>query len=240
MDEISIIPLPLLLTGPPPAAPSHAIPAIPSILLLVAAIMRSTDRLFFVSCKFGNNDAREWRLARVAFMDSMSLYPSCTLDGRFLFEFYTCHPADWRYNVVNQRYWLQLHSRSDLASPCSSMDTRIVHPSDTFDSCAAHHKLMPFRKWLNMCHLDTYIYGPFNLASVCGRKAQDPIAQSDWDVLHRHSLMFNNSVPHFDVPTYSVHCDRGAHVTFHNDSTCAILILKHSRTSETEDIYRGT
>jgi hypothetical protein len=95
LDEISIIPLPLLLTGLPPAAPTHSIPAIPSILLLVAAIVRSTDRLFFVSCKFGNNDAREWRLACVAFMDSMSLYPSCTLDGQFLFEFYICHPADW-------------------------------------------------------------------------------------------------------------------------------------------------
>ncbi len=57
-------------------------------MLLVAAIVRSTDHLFFVSCKFGNNDAWEWRLTRVVFMDSMSLYPSCTLDGRFLFEFY--------------------------------------------------------------------------------------------------------------------------------------------------------
>jgi hypothetical protein len=95
LDEISIILLPLLLRGPPPAAPTHAIPAIPSISLLVAAIVRSTDSLFFVSCKFCDNDAREWRLTRVAFMDSMSLYPSCTLDSWFLFEFYICHPADW-------------------------------------------------------------------------------------------------------------------------------------------------
>jgi hypothetical protein len=240
LDEISIILLPLLFTGPPPAALTHAIPAIPSISLLVAAIVRSTDRLFFVLFKFGDNNAREWRLAHVAFMDSMSLYPSCTLDGRLLFEFYICHPADWRYNAVNQRYWLQLHSRSDLASPCSSTDTHLVRPSDTSDSYAARHKLMPFRKWLNICHLDTYIHGPFNFASVCGRKTRDRVAQSDWDVLHRHSLMFNNPVPRFDVPTYSVHSDRGAHVTFHDDSTCAILMLEHSRMSETEDIYRGT
>ncbi len=85
MDENSITPIPAFSSGPPPAAPVHPIPDIPSIQLLVAAIIRSTDHLFFVSCKFGDNDAREWRLARVAFMDSMSLYPSCTLDSRFLF-----------------------------------------------------------------------------------------------------------------------------------------------------------
>jgi hypothetical protein len=163
-----------------------------------------------------------------------------TLDSRFLIEFYICHPADWRYNAVNQRYWLQLHSRSDLASPCSSMDTHLVHPTDTSDSYAARHKLMPFRKWLNICHLDTYIHGPFDFASVCGHKTRDCVAQSDWDVLHWHSSMFNNPVPHFDVPTYSVHCDRGANVMFRDNSTCTILMLKHSWTSETEDIYRGT
>jgi hypothetical protein len=126
MDKNSIFPLPALITGLPPAAPIHPIPAVPSILLLVAAIVHSTDRLFFVSCKFGDNNAREWRLARVAFLDSMSLYPLCTLNGRFLFEFYIYHPADWRYNVINQRYWLQLHSTRNLASPCLTTNTHLV------------------------------------------------------------------------------------------------------------------
>ena len=240
MDKISIIPLPLLLTGPPPAAPTHAILAIPSILLLVATIVRSTDRQFFVSCKFGDNNAREWRLARVVFMDSMSLYPSCTLDGRFLFEFYICHPADWRYNAVNQRYWLQLHSRSDLASPCSSTDTHLVRPTDTSDSYASCRKLMPFRKWLNIRHLDTYIHGPFNFASVRGCKTRDCVAQSDWDVLHWNKLIFSNPVPRFDVLTYSVHCNHGTQMAFHDNATCTVLIAKHSQTSKTKDIYRGT
>jgi hypothetical protein len=95
LNENGIFPLPALITGLPPAAPTHPIPAVPSILLLVTAIVHSTDRLFFVSCKFGDNNAQEWRLARVAFLDSMSLYPSCALDSQFLFEFYICHPADW-------------------------------------------------------------------------------------------------------------------------------------------------
>ncbi len=223
MDKNGIFPLPALITRPPPAAPTHPIPAVPSILLLVTAIVRSTDRQFFISCKFGDNDAREWRLAQVAFLDSMSLYPLCTLDGWFLFKFYICHQADWRYNAINQRYWLQLHSTRDLASLCSTTDTHLVHPTDTSDSYIACHKLMPFRKWLNICHLDTYIHRPFNFASVRGRKTRDRVAQSDWDIRHQNSLMFNNPAPRFDVPTYLVHCNHGAHMTFHDNATCTIF-----------------
>jgi hypothetical protein len=160
LDKNGIFPLPALVTGLPPAVPTHPILAVPSILLLVAAIVRSTDRLFFVSCKFGDNDAREWQLAWVAFLDLMSLYPLCTLDDQFLFKFYICHPADWRYNAINQRYWLQLHSTRDLASPCSTTNTHLACPTDTSDSYVARRKLMPFRKWLNIRHLDTYIHGP--------------------------------------------------------------------------------
>jgi hypothetical protein len=90
--------------GPPPAAPAHSIPTIPAIHLLTATIISSTDKLFFVSHSIGANNSREWRLARIAFNDSVSLYPSCTLDGRFIFKFYIGHPSDWCYNAVNQRY----------------------------------------------------------------------------------------------------------------------------------------
>ncbi len=146
MDENIITPVPAFWIGPPPAAPVHPIPAVPSIQLLVAAIVRSTDHLFFVSCRFGDNNAQEWQLARVAFMDSMSLYPSCTLDGRFLFKFYIYHPADWRHNAVNQQYWLQLHSVDVLCFLYLALDTHLICPCDTSDSYATCHKLMPFRK----------------------------------------------------------------------------------------------
>jgi hypothetical protein len=76
--------------------------------------------------------------------------------------------------------------------------------------------------------MDTYTHGPFDFASVRGRKTWDPVAQSNWDVLHWNSLMFNNPVPRFDIPTYSVHCDHGAHVTFHNNATCTVLMAEHS------------
>jgi hypothetical protein len=59
MSGDSISKLPVLTTGPPPAAPHHYIPSIPAIYLLTAAIINSTDRLFFVSHSIGANDARK-------------------------------------------------------------------------------------------------------------------------------------------------------------------------------------
>ncbi len=237
MDKNSISLLPAFTTGPPPAAPIHPIPAIPSILLLVAAIVQNTDCLFFISCKFCNNNAREWRLAWVAFMESMSLYPSCTPDGRFLFKFYICHPDDWCYNAINQWYWLQLHSVSNLAFPRLTTETHLVWPTDSSNSYAAHHKLMRFRKWLNICHMDTYIHGPFDFASVRGHKTRDCVSQTDWDVLYCHQLMFYNPVPSFNVPTYSMYFDCSAHIVFHNEAACKLLLIELSWMFNTEDIY---
>jgi hypothetical protein len=162
----SLATLPMMATGPPPSEPNHVIPSIPAIHLLTASIICSIDRLFFVSHSIGLNDAREWRLVRVAFEDSLSLYPLCTQDGRFLFEFYICHPSDWRYNAINQRYWLQYHNLLDIQSPHTASETHMIRQSNSSASYATRHKLVPFCKWLNISHLDTYIHGPFEFASV--------------------------------------------------------------------------
>ena len=105
---------PVFATGPPPEPPSVSIPTIPSVESITAAIVNSSDKLFFISVPIGDNDVREWRLVSLAFKQSVALYPSCMQDGRFLFEFYICHPDDWRYNSINQRYWLQYHHSDDI------------------------------------------------------------------------------------------------------------------------------
>ena len=144
MSGDSISKLLVLTTGPPPAAPNHSIPSVPAIHLLTAAIIKSTDRLFFVSHSIGVNDAREWRLAQIAFTDFVSIYPSCKLDGRFLFEFYICHPTDWRYNAVNQHYWIQFHGCEDILHPLLTTNTHLVCSSDTSDDYAKCHNLLLF------------------------------------------------------------------------------------------------
>jgi hypothetical protein len=162
----------------------------------------------------------------------MSIYPSCTLDCWFLFKFYICHPADWQYNAVNQRYWIQFHGREDITHPSLSTETHLVQPSDTSDDYAQRHNLLSFRKWLNITHLDTYIHGPFEFATICDRKMHDRISQDDWDVIWKYSSMFQNPLPTFDVPTYLIHVDQGAHVKYHNKALADILCFKASQMSE--------
>ncbi len=222
----------MLTTGPPPAAPTHSVPTVPEIHLLTAAIIKSTDRLLVVSHSIGANDACEWRLAWVAFTASVSVYPSCTLDGWFLFEFYICNPADWPYNAVNQRYWIQCHGWEDITHPTLSTKTHLVCPSDMSEDYARRHNILPFWKWLNITHLDTYIHVPFEFISAHGRKRRDRISQEDWNILQRHVSMFQNPIPKFYVPTYSIHVDRGAHVTYHDQAHTDILCFEASRTSD--------
>jgi hypothetical protein len=88
----SITTLHVLNTGPPPAAPNHTIPTIPAIRLLTDAIIQSLDKLFFVSHSICANDASEWHLARVAFQDSVALYPCARrMAGTFLISTFAIH-----------------------------------------------------------------------------------------------------------------------------------------------------
>ncbi len=147
---------PVMATGP-----SLCPPTILFLHLLTAGIIWSSDCLFFVSHSIGSNEAHEWWLVQVAFEDSMLIYPSCTQDGKVLFEFYICHPSDWHYNVINQRFCLQSHNMSNIMSSHSAMETNLICLPNSSTSYAAHHKLVPFRKWLTILHLDTYIHRPF-------------------------------------------------------------------------------
>jgi hypothetical protein len=115
--------------------------------------------------------------------------------------------------------------------PTLSTDTHLIRPSDTSDAYAVRHKLVPFRKWLNISHLDTFIHGPFDFASIQGRKTRDRISQDDWDILAKHTSMFGNPLPRFDVPTYSIHVNRGAHVQFHDKALSNVLLFEASRAS---------
>ncbi len=166
LADDSFAALSMMAISPPPSGPHHVIPSIPAIHLLTASIICSINHLFFVLHRIGSNDAREWQLVRVAFKDSISLYPLCTQDRRFLFKFYICHPSNWCYNAINQRYWLQHHDLLDIQSPHPALETNLIQPSDSSASYATRHKLVPFCKWLNISHLDTFIHRLFEFASI--------------------------------------------------------------------------
>ena len=96
-------------TPDPPAAPPIP-PPCPSLAELTPKIIASHDKLFFISHWVPGSDAAEWSLVRIPLTDSLSLHPSSMQDGKFLVEFYICHPDDKAFNGTNQRYWLEYHS----------------------------------------------------------------------------------------------------------------------------------
>ncbi len=198
-------------------------PAVPPVSTLIASIIDSVDRLFFVSHSLGNPSTHEQRLTQVAFLDSMALYPLCLQDGCFLVKFYTLHYDNVWFNAINQRYWLQYHCLGDYATPTSSTQTHLIHPSDTFKTHATKQKLIPFWRWWNLTCFNTYIHGLFNFAIVNGCKTRTHISQANWDVLSHHKLQFMNLVPLFDLPSYSIHADQGVHTMTCNPSHVAAL-----------------
>jgi hypothetical protein len=184
----------------------------PSITTLSPLIISSSNKLFFISSKIGTADCREWRLVRVAFEDSVALCPSCLQDGRFLVDFYMSHPANIRYNAINQRFWLQYRNRT--TATFGTLDAHLITPSNTSEARAARLHLIPLRAWVNLTHGDTYIHGPFDFAIVNGRKSRDRVGQEAWDALASRQSMFSNPLPRFDLPTYSIHVDRGVYTVY--------------------------
>jgi hypothetical protein len=218
---------PILYTGPPLSLAAPCPPFTPILSALIASIINSSDRLFFIAYSLGNPTTRKWHLVRIAFADSTALYPSCLQDGQFLVEFYTLHHTDVRFNAINQRYWLQYNSINNISTPSPSTATHLIRLSDTSEPHASRLWLVLFRRWINLTHSDTLLHGLFEFATVHGRKTRDCISQSDWDILSCYHMAFNNPIPQFDLPSYSIHVDQGTHIaicdTLNNDALCAAL-----------------
>jgi hypothetical protein len=92
----------VLYTGPPPSPAAYQTPPIPPISSLVASIIKSSDKLFFIAHSYNDPTMRKWRLSHIAFDDSTTLSPSRLQDGRFLVEFFTLHHDDIRYGTTPQ------------------------------------------------------------------------------------------------------------------------------------------
>ena len=128
--------------------------------------------MFFIAHRVPGTTASEWYLVRVDLDSTISANPNAMQDGRFLVEFYVGHPADKRYNAINQRFWLEYHPIIDMANPFRNRTTHLIRPSDQSQAYAAKERLRPFRQWARLNHSDTYISGPFDFAVINGRKPE--------------------------------------------------------------------
>jgi len=163
----------------------------------------------------------------------MASYSSCLIDGRYLVDLYISHPSNSCYNAINKHFWLQYYSQDDMMANLTSANTHLIHPSDSSKTYASRHKLLPFLNYINLTHSDTFIHGPCDFSTINNRKRRDRICQSDWDILKSHCDLYHNPLPHFDVPTYSVHVDVGAHTTFYSAALSNDLFSSAQRTLHT-------
>ncbi len=209
-----------LYTGLPPSAPTRSIPKIPLANILAQHIISSAYKIFFISRRIGCSiaDISKWRFIHVSLPATMSSYPSCLKDGKDVVDFYVVHPSDFCYNTINQRFWLQYNVQDNLLGPCSSLDTHLICPPDTSKAYAKCYKQLPFHCFVDLTHSGTYIHGPFNFATIHGKKSCNWICQADWDMLWSQTSIFHNPIPSFEEPTHPVHVDPCAHMTFHD--TC--------------------
>ena len=201
------------------AAPPVTKPTLPLITDLTSNLITSRDRLFFIAHRVPGTNVSEWSLVRVALEDSLALNPQAFHDGRFLVDFYICHPQDKFFNAVNQRYWLEYHPQSSVESSPREL-AHLIRPSSSSSQYARAEGLRPFRQWVRLIHADTYITGPFNFASIGGRQSPDRVPLDEWKALHEHSSLFSNATPSLELPDYSVHLS-SFHETLDNSDVAA-------------------
>lgn len=128
---------------------------------------------------------------------------------------------------------------SKLLNPSDSTKTHLIRPSDTSEQYALSQHLAPLRLWVNLTHESTYIHGPFEFATMRGRRSRDRISPEDWSVLRQRRSLYDNEPPNLDLPTFSIHIDRGIHVSYHSAPICKSIrcVIARAKTSN-EQLFR--
>ena len=188
------------------SAPKPA-PGPPSLNELVCSLTSSRDNLFFVAHRLPMSTTAEWQLVSVAFKDTMAINPDCLRDGKFLADFYICHPDDSTLNAASQRYWLEYHQEDAVRHSDRSTSYHLIRPSKTSHGEARARGLYPYRQWIFLAHSDVYIHGPFDFQMTPhGTQSRDRVAEDDWTVLRNKERMYANAPPALKQGTFSLHC----------------------------------
>eukprot|EP00956_Cyclotella_meneghiniana_P018655 scaffold31221_cov77-Cyclotella_meneghiniana.AAC.1 len=180
---------------------------------LASDIITSTSRLFFISWKFPTSSRREWHLVQVQLDSSMKLNPDCLVTGRYLVNFFICHPRDTSFHPRNQRWWLEYHPSSSIAR-IHQGEYHLVRPDNYASVYAKENGLHPFCQWVNLLHESTFIHGPFNFAVINGRQSRDRISTDDWKQLTTCRSKYDNAPPELDTRDFNgIQFSRSYHST---------------------------
>ena len=76
----------------------------PSLSEIVANLITSKDKLFFVAHCGQNGSFRRLQLVSISLEASIKLHPSCFANRRFLYNFFIRHINDKEANLLDQRF----------------------------------------------------------------------------------------------------------------------------------------
>jgi hypothetical protein len=163
--------------------------------IIVADLVRSEDKLFFVSYALQLCQTRkEWKLARVDLCRSLQQYPNCLQDGRFLMKFFIEHYQDKNLDICNRIYWLEYHKTNSHKS--LSMNYHILQSSQYSEATAQSMGLVPYRKWMQASDPSVVLHGPFDFATLNHQKTRARVAaKKDWLVLTKQKGLYHNPAP---------------------------------------------
>ena len=87
------------------------------------------------------------------------------------------------------------------------------------DESTKQNNLAPFAQWINI-NEETYLYGPFDFATMHGRKTIDRISKIDWEILSKSQSSFENQLPKMNLSSYaySYHINTAYHAEYHDKS----------------------
>ena len=103
------------------------------------------------------------------------------------------HPHDTTLPHQYKRYWTEYHRTLGTKKLHSNYD--LIKPSDIEAKVAKSNHLVPYREWINMKDDKNILHGPFDFATVNGRKTRDKIDLRDWIILHQLQKEYHNNPP---------------------------------------------
>jgi hypothetical protein len=200
---------------------------LPTAARLASRLVSSNSKLFFISWSLPGCAHREWQLVRVNLAASISHNPECLHNGRFIVEFFICHPNDHKEHPLNQRWWLKYHAGSST-SRLQQGDYQILRPDDNSAAYAKQHNLFPFCQWVTLLNDANFIHGPFEFAVINGRATRDRISEPDWNQLILANSKYDDAPPDLSKRCYKgVQYSRNFHTSITDTSVRNHFVATH-------------
>jgi hypothetical protein len=169
------------------------------IQLTLINLIRSDDKMLAIAYTTPYMSHIEWKLVQVDMDYTLNHHPSALQDGKLFVNFLICHPSDLQFNAPNQPLWLEYHERRGRYSVIGIY--HLVKLSRNTQAYLHQKNLVPFSKWITLTP-ESLIHGPFNFATLSGRKTSDRVPISVWQAINAAKSRYNNFPPRLTQPSY--------------------------------------